>query len=476
LRLIHKFGGTALATGARIRQAAQLVRHHRASTMAVVVSAGGQTTDQLLEACERAGAGDVAHIQQFVASLGAQHRAAAQVAVRREALRRDVLQALADKVDQLSRALTGMAYLGEVTPKSRDFVASFGERFTADFLWGALTDAKVAAQRFAGGEVGIVTDSNYGEAHPLLEATYHQVQQNLAPLVAKHRIPVVTGFIAVDQHGNVTTLGRGGSDYTASILGAALRVDEIWLWTDVDGVLSTDPRIVPNAQLIPTVSFPEALELSVLGVKALHPRAFEPAMAAGIPVRIRNCFNPQHPGTRIIRDQRVERGRIVKVVMPVWNVALVTVSGASMVGAPGTAASVFRILGEQRINIMMISQSVSEANISVIVARAARPRAVNALELALVGRGIVSEVAYEDDVCVVAAIGAGMKGTPGVAARLFGALARRGINVRMVAQGSSELNMSLVVREADGKAAVRAIHEEFALAQRYQRDSLHPGS
>lgn len=465
MRIVHKFGGMALSTGARVRQAGRLIAKHRESTLAVVVSAMGDTTDALAAACDRSAAGDVAYVQRFVRDIERRHGQAMNAAVTDRKRQRQVAQALAAKGDQLSRVLTGMAYLGEVTPKSRDFVLSFGERLSADLLWGALTDLGVKVQRYTGAEAGIVTDSNYGEAHPLLDATYHQVQQTLASPLGAKRIAVVTGFIAADQHGNVTTLGRGGSDYTASILGAALKADEIWLWTDVDGILSTDPRIVTEARLIPAVSFQEALELAVLGAKALHPRAFEPAMVAGVPVRIRNCFKPDIAGTRIVKSQRVEKGRIVKVVMPVWNVALVTVSGASMVGAPGTAATVFRVMGEQRVNIMMISQSVSESNISMIIPRTSRPRAVNALELALVSRGIVNQVTYEDDVCVLGAVGAGMKGTPGVAARLFGALARRGINVRMIAQGSSELNISLVVRETDGKEAVRAIHQEFALGR-----------
>ncbi len=318
-------------------------------------------------------------------------------------------------------------------------------------------------QYFTGKAAGIVTDSNFGEARPLLKVTEHQVKQNIEPLLDKGITPVVTGYIAATQDGEITTLGRGGSDYTATIIAAALEADEVWVWTDVDGLMTSDPKIVPSAKVVPELSFHEAIELAIFGAKAMHPRALEPAMEKEIPVRIRNTFNLQNLGTLILKEQKIKSTDIVKGITLIKKCALINVGGAGMIGTPGTAAKVFDILGKNNINVLMISQSASEANISFILQREVLEKAVSTLEIALLGSGLIREVSTEDDVCVVAVVGADMKGTPGVAARMFGAVARRGVNVRMIAQGSSELNISFVVKETDGEKAVRAIHEEFKL-------------
>jgi aspartate kinase len=228
--------------------------------------------------------------------------------------------------------------------------------------------------------------------------------------------------------------------------------------------MTSDPKIVPSAKTINELSFQEATELTIFGAKAMHPRALEPARKEGIPVRIRNVFNPENPGTLITKEKKIKTKDGVKAVTLVGNVAVITVSGAGMVGAPGTAAKVFEVLGKENINILMISQSVSEANISLVIQRNLLERAVNTLEIALLGRDFIREIISEDDVCVVAVLGAGMKGMPGVASRIFSAVANKGINVRMIAQGSSEINVSFVVKENDGEETVRAIHKEFKLS------------
>jgi len=370
---------------------------------------------------------------------------------------------LKEKLDELEQVLKGISYVSELTPKSRDSVLSFGERLSAPIVSGALRDAGLKSLHLTGGEAGIVTDSNYGEAGLLINVTKYQVQKKIEPLLKKGAVPVVTGYIAATQDGETTTLGRGGSDYTATIMGAALAVDEVWIWTDVDGLMTSDPKIVSLAKTIPQLSFQEATELTIFGAKAMHPRALEPARKEKIPVRIRNVFNPENPGTLIGKGQKVKERDGVKAVTLVNNVAVITVSGAGMVGAPGTAAKVFEVLGRENINILMISQSVSESNISFVIQRILLERAVNTLEIALLGRDFIREVESEDDVCVVAVLGAGMKGMPGVASRIFTAVAQKGINVRMIAQGSSELNVSFVVKEKDGDETVRAIHREFKL-------------
>jgi aspartate kinase len=295
--------------------------------------------------------------------------------------------------------------------------------------------------------------------------TQAEVEKRISSLLESGRVPVIAGFTGESQEGAVTTLGRGGSDYTATLVGAAVSADEVWIWTDVDGLMTCDPRIMPGSAVLPELSFQEAVEMIVFGAKAMHPRALEPAMEAGIPVRIRNVFNPANSGTLIVREQKVRAHSPVKAMTVAKDVAVVTISGAGIVGVPGTAAKVFDILGRNGINIMMISQSVSEANISFVIKDNVLEKAVSALEISLLGGGLIREVASDDQVCVVSVVGAGVKDTPGVAARVFSAVSKRGVNVRMIAQGSSEMGLSLVVKESDSRPTIEAIHQEFDLSR-----------
>ena len=454
-----------MATGKNIRHVANLIAKYVGQDYRIVavVSALDGVTDKLIEASEQAKKGNRDYINEFKQKIFEKHLTAVKEAIENKHIQEEMEQILKTTVDELEKVLKGIIYVGELTPKSRDYVLSFGERLSAPIVCGALRDLEFNAQYFTGGEVGIVTDSNFGEAMPLMNLTKHQVKEKIDPLLEKGTVLVVTGFIAATQDGITTTLGRGGSDYTATIIGAALAADEVWIWTDVDGLMTSDPKIVPSAKMLPELSFQEATEMTIFGAKAMHPRALEPAMEENIPVRIRNTFNPENPGTLIVKEQKIKLGEVVKAITLIKSVALVNVSGAGMVGTPGTAAKVFDALGRNNINILMISQSVSEANISFVIKRSLLERAVSTLEIALLGRGLIREVTTEDDVCVVAVVGAGMKGTPGVASRIFTAIAKKGINIRMIAQGSSELNISFVVKETDGEETVRAIHKEFEL-------------
>ena len=460
-----KFGGSSVADGKNIRHVASLIADYvgKGYRVAAVVSALEGVTDELVEASEQAKKGNKDYIHEFLQRLSERHVTAAKKTIENKNLQEETEKILKAKIDELEKTLTGIIYVGELTPKIRDYVLAFGEQLSVPIVCNALRDLKVDAKYYSGGEVGIVTDSNFGEANPLMNVTKHQVKEKIGSPFDKGLVPVITGYIAATQDGVTTTLGRGGSDYTATIIGAALGVDEIWIWTDVDGLMTCDPKIVPSVKVMTEISFQEAMEMAIFGAKAMHPRALEPAMEENIPVRIRNVFNPENPGTLIVKEQRIKVGDAVKAITLVKDVALVNVSGAGMVGTPGTAAKVFNTLGEENVNILAISQSISESNISFVIKRNLLQRAVSKLEIALLGRGLIREVTADDDVCVVAVVGAGMKGTPGIASRLFAAIARKGINVHMIAQGSSELNISLVVKESDGEEAVRAIHKEFKL-------------
>jgi aspartate kinase len=336
-KVVMKFGGTSVASGENIRH---------------VVSALEGVTDKLIEAAEQVKKGNRDYIPEFKQIILKEHLAVTRKATENKGIREEVEQILKTTIDELEKVLTGIIYVGELTPKSRDYVLSFGERLSTSIVGGALRDLELKAQHYTGKEIGIVTDSNFGEASPLMNVTKHQVKERVEPLLERGIVPVVTGYIAATQDGITTTLGRGGSDYTATV-------------------------IVPSAKMMPKLSFQEATEMTIFGAKAMHPRALEPAIEEKIPVRIRNVFNPENPGTLIVKEQKIKLGDAVKAITLVKDVALVNVSGAGMVGTPGTAAKVFEVLGKDNINVLMISQSVSEANISFVIQRSLLERAVS---------------------------------------------------------------------------------------------------
>jgi len=465
MRVLMKFGGTSVGDGDKIKHVAKLVKSYadKGYEICVVASAMGDVTDELLDSAEKAKSGEQQFAVDFVKTLRDRHGKAAEHAIEGGEMRQQVLEELDGKLLSLERVLVGIAYLRELTPRSLDYVLSFGERLSSILVCGALRDLKLKARHLTGGEAGLITDATFGEARPLMDITSQRVENRLSKLMKQGEIPVVTGYIAETQEGVTTTLGRGGSDYTATILGVALKVDEIWIWTDVDGLMTADPKIEASARTLKTISYVEAMELAHFGAKAMHPRTLEPAMEANIPVRMRNTFNPDNVGTVITREERIKSGDIVKAIATIKNAALVTVGGAGMIRAPGMAAKVLSILSEKNVNVSMMSQGSSEANLSLIVPRSVLGSVVDALKSGLMGTNLAKGVVGEADAYVVAAVGAGMKGTPGVAAKVFSTVAKEGINIRMIAQGSSELNISFVVKESDGDRAVQALHREFKL-------------
>ena len=271
------------------------------------------------------------------------------------------------------------------------------------------------------------------------------------------------GFMGCSREGILTTLGRSGSDYSASIIGAGIDADEIWIWTDVDGIMTCDPRVINGARVMHSLSYLEVMELSYFGAKVMHPRSIEPAMRKNILVRVKNTFNPDHPGTVIVRNGRRDN-RVVKALTYIDRVVAININGAQMIGRPGVAKAIFTILADHEVNVMMISQGSSEANISLIIDESHLGAAVNALAV-LVKQGIVREVSHNHDVCAVAVVGAGMAGAPGTGGRIFSSLGAAGVNVMMISQGSSEANISFVVSQNDGPRAVRVLHDEFQLSE-----------
>ncbi|MDI6819726.1 MAG: aspartate kinase [Candidatus Hodarchaeaceae archaeon] len=467
MRLVIKFGGVPVKDGKSILNAARLAvdRHRRGDKVVVVTSAMAGITDELIEISHKLiepRANPKQLISEFMDHISNKHFQACRVAIDDKDVLHQTTRAVKDALDGLERALTGIAHLGELSLRSQDLIMSFGERLSAPILAGAIKALGVPSCHLTGFEAGIITDERYTEARPKLERTRKLVRQRLSRLLAQGKLPVVTGFVAGTENGTVTTLGRGGSDYSASIIGAALKVDEIWIMTDVDGIMTADPKAEPSAKVIETISYLEATELAYFGAKVLHPKTIEPAMELGIPVRVRNAFNPSHAGTLIVKEPREIEG-IVKAITASKEVAIITVGGPGMIGTLGVAATVFEILANANVKVLMISQSSSQANISFIVGRGDLETALRALHTEFAARHIDWRIDYDRSASVIATVGAGMKGTPGVAARVFGTMGREGINILMIAQGSSELNISFAVDERDAVRAVRALHAEFGL-------------
>jgi aspartokinase/homoserine dehydrogenase 1 len=461
--IVMKFGGTSVGSAERIAQAARLVCARAADghQVVVVTSAMSGVTNLLIDAAQAASKGQ--WDGSLRRSLYERHAAAAAALVPDAGERERVLRAIEGRLDRLEKLCFGLSMVHELTPRLLDAISGTGEMLAAPLVAAAIAARGHDAESIEASEL-IVTTDQFGSAEPLMEETRARCEARLRPLIARNVIPVVTGFIGATSEGVLTTLGRGGSDYSASILGAVLDADEVWIWTDVDGVMTANPAEVPEARTLPEISYSEASELAYYGAKVLHYKTILPAYRKRIPVRILNSFNPLHPGTRVSVDGDPSVPG-VKAVTSIRGVSLIAISGTGMQGIPGIVAKAFDVVAEQQVNVLMISQASSENNICFVINSVDAPRVVRALRSALeveMLRGHIDEIT-EQPVAIVAAIGDRMRGTPGIAATVFGALGRAGINVTAISQGSSERNISLVVAESDASAAVRALHQAFRL-------------
>jgi aspartate kinase len=341
-----------------------------------------------------------------------------------------------------------------------DAIASLGERMSAPLVTAALTHAGLPAQAIDAAEC-VLTDAVYQSASPDMDATRLRAQQVIHPLWNSGRVPVITGFIGATAAGVVTTLGRGGSDFSAAILGVALEADAVWIWTDVNGVMTADPRVVPGAATLPELTFREISELAFYGAKVLHPKTIRPVVERGMALWVKNTFDATHPGTRIVPDNGIPHGA-VKAVTAFKGQGILTLEGRGMLGIPGIAARTFAAVARTHTSVSMISQASSEQSICFVVPHKALPTVRQALEeefrLELARRDIDS-IAVSEECAVVTVVGTGMRHTPGIAGKVFGALGDAGINIIVIAQGSSECSISLVVSAAQADEGVRAIHK-----------------
>ncbi len=466
--IVCKFGGTSVGSGERIGNVARIItdlRAERGRPPAVVVSAMSGVTDRLIQAATSAARGDRDTFAQIRQDLATRHREATLACVADANERAQLLEAQTNLLDWLEMLCGSIATLGELTPRGLDVVSGLGERLSARITAAALRSLGTPAEVVEGTEI-IVTNGRFGAAMPLWAETTSRVRERLLPLLAQGVVPVVTGFIAATREGIPTTLGRGGSDYTGSVLGRCLPAEEVWIWTDVSGVMTADPRVVPNAATLPSITYGEVSELAFFGAKVLHPKTIQPLADMGIPVRVLNTFAPSESGTLVC--QTPDESHLIKGITAIRELSIVAVQGRGMMGVPGIAGRAFTAVARAGVSILMITQSSSEQSICFAIRRADAPEVVAALEEEFqleMMRQDVDRVSAQHDVAIVAVVGSGMLGRPGIASEVFSALAEREINVISIAQGSSEYNLSLVVAQGDADDAVRAIHERFGLGK-----------
>lgn len=466
MRLVMKFGGTAVDSGKKIVHITNLIKsyHDKGNEIVGVFSAVTGMTDEILNISGYVLKRDKKKIKDFINKTRSIHVDIVHTSIKNKTYIAEVLQVVEVLLKEMENILNGLVLLTEVTEKALDHLLSFGERLLTPIISYSLLDKGIDSVYLTGQEVGILTDSKFGQARPLIDTTKIRLKYHIDPILRENKIPVITGFIGADQNGNITTLGRSGSDYTATIIAVCVDADEVWLWTDVNGLMTADPNIVKEAKVLKEVSFAEAIELSLFGAKYMHPRALEPVMDTKIPIRIRNAFNLSNEGTIISKNTSKSSQRIVKSIVAIRNTALIDVSGGGMVGAPGTAAKIFDALARKSVNIMMISQSPSESSISMVVKKDDLDSAITTLDMTLLDK-VIKNVRVNEDVAVIAVVGSGMRGIKGVAAKVFSSVSKSNINVIMIAQGSSELNLAFVVNNSDCEKAVKSLHQAFMLTK-----------
>ncbi len=457
-----KFGGTSMGSGDAISKVANIVQSHYQNGNQIVtcVSAMSGMTDSLLKLARLAGSGDTTSHLSVISEMRVRHHTAARELVTRTEYLVPILTDIDSLLNELSTLCHSLAVLGEATPRALDRVASFGERLSARLLAARLLQLGIISRAIDATEL-IVTDDNFTDASPHMKETRDRIQARLIPLVKNGEVPVVTGFIGATRSGQATTLGRGGSDFSAAILGACVDTDELWIYTDVDGVMTTDPRIAKAAKVLPVLSYAEVAELAYFGAKVLHPKTVQPIVERGVPLRVRNTFNPDHPGTLVQPEREIAPG-VIKAVSIIKDVALLNVEGRGMIGVAGIAGRTFTAVARAQASILMISQASSEQSITCVLPAQRIPAVIEAIKEELkveLERQDVERIDAQDDIVIVTAVGAGLRDQVGVAARVLTAIAEANINIIAMTQGSSECSLSMVVLSKDGPVAVNALHK-----------------
>ena len=462
---VMKFGGTSIGDASCIARVIDIVRAaSRESDVVVIVSAMSGVTNKLIEAALLSESGNHAAVAAILEELRRQHEVAAQVLIS-SAAARDRIQQKMNAVFQEGADLFRVTSISrELPPNIRDAISSLGERLSAPLVAAALTERGGASEAIEATEL-VVTNSDFGSAEPYMDLTRARSEKRVRPLLQKGVIPVVTGFIGATVDGELTTLGRGGSDYSATIMGAALHADEVIIWTDVDGVLTSDPCLVPGACTIPEISYREAAELAHFGAKVLHPKTLRPLMQSDIPLWIRNTFAPEKPGTKVT-PKGSSSNNVVKALTAFKEAALIRVGGPAMAGVPNVLARTFTATAAARAEVLLILQSSSQNEVQFVVPSALAKGTVETLrrEFALnVADETGEHITLDTTIGLVTVVGQNMRQVSTVIGRTFNALHRENVNIIAIAQGSSECNVSFVVERKDVKIALVTTHREFQL-------------
>lgn len=436
--IVMKFGGTSVGDASRIQGVASLIASRLKEKPVVVVSAVTKVTDLLVEAAKEASQGR--SYPKIVAKIKAIH----------DEISSELKINVAESdyfYDELSDTLAQVSRLKELPPQLEALILSFGERFSCRIVAECLKKKGTRAQAFDSWEIGFITDNDFLQAK-LLPTSEKEIKKKISALTA---LPIITGFIGKTALDEVTTLGRGGSDLSAALIGAAIDAKAIEIWTDVPGIMTADPRLVSDARNLPIVTFQEAAELSAFGAKVLHPKTIEPAMKKNIPVLVKNTFDRKHPGTTIVAKLKESPG--IKAVTMKKNITSLNVYSTGMLEAPGFLSKVFGILQLYGISVDVVA--TSEVNVSLTLENS------DHLAPALKELGDFSQVTVQNDRAIICLVGEALKFTPGIAGRVFGILGENKINIEMISQGASQINLTFVVSNADASKAVRVLHDEF---------------
>ncbi len=465
--LVMKFGGTSVGSMDALTSTTQIIceAHTQWPRLVVVTSAMSGVTNLLLDSASQAARGNIELLSDAERTLSEKHFAAADNLIQDEFLCSNTKQEINTLILSFVDLCKAIAVLGEASPRALDAVASLGERMSVRLLGAIVQKAGIRAKMVEAMEF-IITNDHYQNAHPDFKVTTERTRAILNPLLAQGVVPVTTGFIGATPDGVITTLGRGGSDYSAAIIGAVLPAADVWIWTDVDGVMTTDPRIVPSARTLPEITYSEIAELAYYGAKVLHPKTIRPVVEAGVGLRICNTFNPSHPGTRLIANTKSNghrvNGQVIKAVTAIRKQRLITVEGRGMLGVPGVAARAFSAVASTGTSVPLITQASSEQSICFAVPGETAVPVVDALEKAFASEleeRDIDRIWRTEDVSIITVVGVGMIHTPGVAGQIFSQLGKNNVNVLAIAQGSSEVSISMVVGASETELAVKALHE-----------------
>lgn len=464
--IVHKFGGTSVGNAQRFSSVADILHNERCRSggdpgQVVVVSAMSGVTDALIAGARAAAEGQDTVYREIKARLLEKHLTVVETLLNHSRERVEIGGLVEDRLHELERLYRSIAILGELTMRGCDAVASFGEQLSALILAAVLRERDFRAQAISATEL-IVTDDRFGAATPLMEQTRCRLRERVAPLVERGVTPVITGYIAATERGVTTTLGRGGSDYSAAIIGAGLGADEVWIWSDVNGILTADPNIVPEARTLRELSYVEAAQLAYYGADVLHPKTIRPLVESSIPLRILNSFNPADPGTLIVENPSPDR-ELMPAIISSTGLSLIAIGSQDDSWTLQMSARALRCLSDAGVDVLMFSQSFSEHNLNLVVREQDRQHCLNVLRSELDSTGSLHHLEVKEDVATVSVVGIPGWNEAGIVPHAFAALGKLGTRVIAVAQAATEHCVSFCIPEEQVVDTVRFLHRELRL-------------